>query len=273
MVVTPWSLIDPTSNQLPEEGGIPGWDYERNLELRRQITVNIDDTLRYCGLTGATLQIVVYSLTGPTALREKVWSSSPLDAGNETLMVSISPDSARLHQSVTLQTSLILSDPGSSVHVLAPSVPGSRLWQEDVRIILEGSLGRFPMEAVSFSELFPDSPKALWRLSWLSQYDESITNLRLLLNSDRTDLTDQLTSSVVIDSMMTDVILQMTVPVLSDSDLMAEIEDADPGTIGYMVLSWLQLLEEDSRRESLMQMARHSIGELVMRIQSRISVT
>src|SRR5699024_10385738 len=67
---------------------------------------------------------------------------------------------------LTVETMLILIDPGYTASPLAPKSTGSILWQQPHTTSLEGIGTRFPVEVIDFSSTNWLPSDASWHLSW-----------------------------------------------------------------------------------------------------------
>src|SRR5690606_38080672 len=70
-------------------------------------------------------------------------------------------DSSQLSGRLRLDLTISLSKLGSESARLSPSIRGARLWRDCLDILIEdGGQGRFPLEAISFSNSFPSAEHA-----------------------------------------------------------------------------------------------------------------
>lgn len=141
---------------LPDGQPFPDWDSSLALALRRRVTVN-GNALAQLGVSDENLlklQFVVRMLTcgnrqASVPVRQDL--PHPID---KTFEVVVHPEPGSLGQDLVLNSSIVVADCAGTVDPLVPSVPGSRVWEEQWRTRLEGGKVRLPFEVLDFEVVF-----------------------------------------------------------------------------------------------------------------------
>lgn len=170
----------------PLDAQLPGWDYNTNLRVGRQVLIDSAGVRADCGLgpDDPIALVAVWRSTG-TILRglgagQRVPDGAPAQVRLEARLPSTS-----MGGTLVLQTRLILAAQRPGAGSLEPWVAGSVLWQDEVAVALEGIGSRFPVEVVDFEASGWLPPGAAWYLAWNSlELDEPfLGSVRLLVNA------------------------------------------------------------------------------------------
>jgi len=166
---------------------IPEWDAAMALSFSRHIKVNVAEIREQAGLPqGTRLRTACSWHCETTTLR----GSGTVHTHSRTeervdLPLEMQIPAGELAGLVTLTTSVILGEALDAKPLRARRV-GSILWEDAQEVVLEGGGGRFPMEAMSFSESDWQHPdRAAWMLGWGKDFDLPVLGgLHLMLNLD-----------------------------------------------------------------------------------------
>jgi len=230
---------------------IKDWDYQSSLRILRTIRVDLDklhkDIAADPGNWEFEIQVEIGTGQGTLPRRMVSTTSLPIKTEDKSIELDITVPSTDLSNQIILNTSLVLSKPGSTTSALSPRKAGARLWQDRKDCRLEGQDARFPMEAVSFRKLFPGRPQenALWYLRWDSQrLDRDLHGaIRLYVNSDhesfleRVRQEDESTLQVMLGSVMAQIVASVVTSDHSEEHLAM----SEPGTLGAQINNWARL--------------------------------
>lgn len=186
---------DGDGEPLPVEESLPGWDPAVDIHARRSVTLEPRRLASECGLPEDAL----FRLQGIWYCRETAirgWSEPllvPAEREQVDVQVALELPGGDLAGGVELRTVLVLGDPGSDPANLAPRRPGSMLWRDSERIILEGRGARFPVQSVEF----PDGQEeAGWYLDIEPELDFPFLGaVRLQLNARHAEIREMLEST------------------------------------------------------------------------------
>lgn len=227
---------------------IPGWDYKSNFGLARDVHIDVDGCLQDTGLdnTDARLAFLIQLETGPTGSRWTVCRHDLPEEGVWKKRISFDVLSEQLTGKLTVTSQIVLAsikDPEK--RPLVARYPGSRLWQEQKEIALEGTLGRFPMESVDLAGFLgdPRMKGARWYLSWSPTRPDSsfLGNVRLYLNSENLAFMELVHENdpMVISLIAGDVLRQMCGQMIASEDFVNGAEDFEDESVGGVVRGWL----------------------------------
>lgn len=227
------------------------WDYDRDLEVRHELSVDLVQAADSVDLSPDDLDVVAVLKVGtgsgitPRTIRHTV--ESPVDRADGRAALGISLESSCLSSRLWLEASLVLASAPSSPGPLSPRQTGSRLWSSSIDILLEdGGNSRLPIESMSFSKAFPGKrfEDAFWLVDWRPHAWESdfAGSVRLYLNRDR----ERFFKSVLEDNplalhmIMSDLMAQVVSAYLMSSASEAPEEHHD-GSLARQAHDWLSL--------------------------------
>ncbi len=150
-----WRLLDAdgaSATTVVRDGDVvEAWDALRTLHLTR--TLNLKGAIASdLGLRreSARLAAVVVGTTGK-GISRVVSRRVDLDEGSQTVDLDIQLPGDQLVRDLRLSVSLVVTEPGDGRDTLAPAVVGARVWEDQIRLQLEGGRPRLPIEAISFN--------------------------------------------------------------------------------------------------------------------------
>jgi len=268
-----WFLVN-DEEYCSVKSGIEGWDYQFDLELERKVSINKLDFIKNVGLEDKEPEVClsVVSTSGPpgNTYRLNPYSKvlSPQHDWDEEIQIKLK--GIFLSSQVNLQTIIYLGSDLSAEEVLVPSRGGSILWDDEVKIELEGSLSRFPMQAIKFDNKFPPkSPDAMWHLSWdpYELEDNFRGTVILYLNSTNETLMEKIenSDSVLISAMMSDVVRQMCFSVINENEDLVFLDECSDESVGSVIKTWINICFEGIPYNEIKGLKQN---ELESRIQS-----
>jgi NADPH-dependent ferric siderophore reductase len=244
VIVGPWSRLTPDGGELLADT-LTDWDYSTTLSLHRPMTV---DGLRLRRLSGfpedAAIDLSVQWLATSSALRGRAWRSEvPADDRSE-LTIDFTLHGDDLGGTLELVTSITLrrSAPGSSV--AAATRPGSMLWSDRQRVLLEGDNSLFPIATADFHDL-PYPTGAGWYLHIEEDLEAAALGSILLVVNERHDVVMRAIESAsspkeadmrVLSTLRADVLRVLVERALTSEDL-TEQSDYAVGSLGALLVS------------------------------------
>ena len=256
---------------------IESWDYMVNLVFKRSIRVVMSEVLDDCGFkNGASLILVVLVSTAGQRIRRKIQHirfECDESKGISEFELSFFIEGKTIQGDLRIDTEMCVEKALSRDEndPFTPKTPGSRIWSDSVTTSLEGSLSRFPMSSVSFSQAFGDVKNAAWMLHWTADSLENNASsvLRLYLNEDST-LYSEITAcnSALCDIVQTDVLRQILIRVLSDPEINISPESWPEYSLGGIAAQWICNIFGEVEPEFLRSRARSEPGWVDARIQS-----
>lgn len=180
-------LNDPMRSRV--EDRLVDWAPGTPLGLTRIVRVDVPRVLTECRLPAqARVALVALGICSTTTIRvasDPVILDRTHTADRESTL-SLNLDGYELAGSLVVHTKLVTYE-RTVRSPIAPWRPGLTLWDESIKVRLEGSGARFPMEVCDFEKTGrSDHPsRAMWRLDW-SPDDLSepvLGSMRLYLNS------------------------------------------------------------------------------------------
>jgi hypothetical protein len=235
----PWSRPTPDGVE-PLPVALRGWDYDTTLTLHRAVTVDGSRARTHAGLgEGSTLDLSVQWHATGSALRGRAWRCSvpPTDAFAAT--VDLELPGTDLGGSLELTTSLTLRAPAPGASAAAPRRPGSVLWSDRHRVLLQGDDTLFPIAPADFHDL-PYPTGAGWYLHIDEDLDAAALGSILLLVNQRHDVVMRALRSAatpteadrrVLSTLRTDVLRVLVERALTDEDFTDET-DYPTGSLG-----------------------------------------
>lgn len=276
----PWLRVTATGEEEPFGAQITDWDYHVDLHFRRRLSTDSRYLLEIVGLsdTEARLDVVVSAVSGVhERWRKVVWRDRIPDDGEVVMEPDFRVEGALLSNRIVLRTEVILGVPGVNAAALAPSQTGSRLWDDEATVELEGQLGRFPMEACDFGAVFPDHGAALWHLDWDPDALDAafLGTVRLYINSAHTSFAGRVTEEDpdTLSLLLSGVMQQMCTRLLANEDFRQRYGDFGENTVGSVVSSWLSNAFPGYPAATLLSIHDTRPGTLASRISAQAQVS
>lgn len=272
VTVARWAVGKAGGPLQPARPTFEDWDYAVDVELRGSLSVDIAAAASLLAIPREELKLAVVLTTGtgrgrfPRAMERAC--TLPLDASTvQPLVLSASRSGNSLSGRLHARVEIVLSSPPSNGSVLSPSRVGSRLWSEEFSIDLEdGGENRFPIELVSFEEVFREHAHvhAPWYLSWRPGGLEADFrgSIRLYVNSDHADLAKRVVDedSIVLQAIFADVMVQMVGATLEAEDIDEQLESCDEGSVGAQIVGWLELAFPGRKLSEVQDIRRNQPG-------------
>ncbi|MFC9326777.1 hypothetical protein [Kitasatospora sp. NPDC057015] len=144
---------------------VPGWDYQFDLRLEREVRIDVDAVRESVGLPAdARLALAVVWSSSGSGLRVRA-EHVPLPAhGALTVPIAFTVRGRDSGGVLTLDTQLVLAARVPDAAPLTARRAGSVLWRDEAQVRLQGDDSQFPMTVVDFeAQGYPaDAP---WYLS------------------------------------------------------------------------------------------------------------
>jgi hypothetical protein len=158
-----------------------------DLEVERTIDLPVGEVWQACALPAdSQLGIATGWISEATSLKGQSNVEMVSFGNDRQVTISVTCPGRELGHAVKLRTVIFLI-PGQMAREsgITPSIPGSILWEDVYRVVLEGDGSRFPTEVIDFKHLHGVSPDAAWHLDWdPSALDLTVSAaIRLYLNA------------------------------------------------------------------------------------------
>jgi hypothetical protein len=245
-VVSPecWRLVVEDSEvTLPE--ALPDWDYQMDLQVRRTVRIDLDQTRRQTGLAEDVplMLSAVWTATGSNLSGPAQHVLLP-DAGMNTVELDIRLSGADLGGLLLLDTALVLAERNNDTRPSSPRRAGSVLWSDREALRLQGDAPQFPMAVIDFARTsFPDD--AAWHLQISGGLEHATMGALLLLVNERNTVTStafqnaarpRLIDRIVLSAVYADAARVMVEHALAHDDFSQESDFLD-GSLGATLLS------------------------------------
>lgn len=185
VLAPPWRVVVGGAEQMLAET-LKDWDPATPIRFLRDVHVDVDALAAVCNLgQGARLMLATTWRSNTTGLRRVLCSAEfGLTRGSVTVHCNAIVAPYELGGTLDLRTRLVFGS-GELARRPGPVRPGSVLWSEAVKVVLEGDAARFPVEVIDFEATNRFAAGAPWALVLaLDDLDAPATNaVRLYLNS------------------------------------------------------------------------------------------
>lgn len=270
----------PDRSPLPEF--VADWDSNTTIRVRFEASVDAGGVFQDCELVdGDTVGLGLAWYSPGTTLRER-GPFCALEPSTNRLEIALDleiPGSLVASQVVVIASLFLATAAGGRRSNVAPSIPGSLLWSEERRTVLEGLGSRFPMELVDFSLVTWLPSGAAWFLDWDPAAPENLLlrSVRLFLNVSNAKVASAVrTQDVVSDEAAAirsaihyDVGRTLVLGMLESEDFVAGHREMARGTVGAHVLALLAMLFPGESIEALRSLARGRPALFDARLQER----
>lgn len=266
---------------------IAEWDQNMILVLARSIEVDFQAMRQARISSGAKVMLIPTWWSDGTGLRGRGEPQEiVIDAASNryTYEVGIAVRGVDLARNIQLRTALVLIEPTDEMleQPLAAHRPGSVLWEDSIRIRLEGVSPRFPISVVDFNENQIGPANACWIFDW-SPIDlnlPAMATMRLLVNSSQKIFHAAITSSkpspsqVAIRSALKHAVaLEMIYHALEHADELEHLRhDLMPDSAGQVLLDLVQRIYPGVSLTACADRRRQFPGEFSAEAQAKLAV-
>ncbi|MDU9041948.1 hypothetical protein NHG97_25020 [Pseudomonas corrugata] len=268
---TGWMIGSPNEPLSPASDILENWDYERDIQIQTNVSVNFIDAATCLGInaTDLKLAVVLVAGTGSSSLprRTDYLKTAILTLNNSEVALDTTIPGHTLSGQLHLSLRILLDATSDSGSPLSPKQRGARLWQHHKYILIEdGGDSRFPIELASFSESFKARPEqyAPWLVDWNpTTLDADFSgNVRLYVNSDIEQVCARFIDgdAITLQAMVADVMTQIIEAAL-DIGSEAELDQYEEGSIGYQARTWMEISFLGISLENIRQIRRFSPGK------------
>ena len=272
---------------LEDQGLIEDWD--QNLVFTVTRTVEIDSSIAAeAGLrSGARLILMPTWWSNGTYLRGRGEAQEFVvdsELGRKTYSVALTLEGVNLARNVELRLALVLAAPTDEMlkDRLIVHRPGSVLWDDCIRLRLEGEAPRFPISVVDFSENRIGPIGACWRFEWNSVDPTlpAMATMRLFVNSRQKAFYNAITSQdptptqVAIRSALKHAIgFEMLHLAIGHAD---ELEQSRgefmPDSAGHVMLDLVDRIFPGLGPVACAEFRKQRFGEFSAEVQSKLAV-
>jgi len=277
----PWTLRVNDGEPVENPEWLEGWDYNADLQIWQDIELDmsrVQEALKNNHLfLGAVLRWGTAGHRKPllTGILARERASTVLGRDRITLRLEGHLPGSSLAGQLFLETLVVLQvSPLTAASNLSPRNKGDILWQDGIRISLEGARGRFPVSETEFPERYGN---ALWFLEQSIDAMDAplLSSVRLYLNARHEEFVRRVARErdpYLMQAMMADVAVQMIGMVMQDRELLSEaMEIEDTNSVGWHLRKWiLGIFGSD---DEALRCWRRSRGEFHARINSYFGFT
>lgn len=162
-----------------------------------------------------------------------------------TVNFDIEIPGAALSRVLDIYTDVTLASPIVGASILSPKHTGDRLWQDRIKVRIEGEEPRFPIEVCDLRVLLGNAAgnSAPWLLQWSPRdWSQDFHGaVRLLLNANAKEVISRIESedTVTLQTLMADVMGQVCERLLMDTNADEVFVSPEPGSLGAQAVTWL----------------------------------
>jgi hypothetical protein len=225
---------------------LDGWDYNTELDLSREIQVDVSVIRRQSDLSVDTPLLLSVSVFSTSTWMRKCVFSRALTAEVEDVTIEIALPGADLGGNLRLYTSIVLNASVGTASAFVAHLAGSVLWSDRHEVRLQGDAPLFPISVVDFERAsFPSG--AGWHLDIGTDLAAPLhASLRLYLNSARSAVVAAFANAgsprpedrAVMRAIFADVARLMVEHALNQDDLRVAVE-WDENSLGFALQNLL----------------------------------
>jgi len=248
--VTPWEIQTSAGAVFDGAGYISEWDNGTDLKIIRNINIDFIKCFSSlcCSEDELALQVLVSVGTGSGSIPVDKWIYRfSIDGSENNVLIELNESGENLADALHLETSVILAGAINNPHSpISPIHEGSIVWQDKLKVRLEGDVSRFPLSETSFEGLLGSEWKdALWYLQvdWSDPDAAFDSSVRLHVNSLKKEFVRRFRNgdSETVHAVMSDVMNQITAGCLKLGDewVFEVPEPGDVPSLGQVAAYWL----------------------------------
>ncbi|WP_219824589.1 hypothetical protein [Nocardia nova] len=273
-----WMLtIDGEELPLPE--AFPHWDYQTDLNLRRNVTVDIVRAREESGLAPSTPLTLAATWRADGSKLKGCLMRQPVPESG-VIELSAVLRGADLGGTVVLDTALVLTNRRTgNDRLTAPRRAGSVLWSDRHAIRLQGDATQFPIAIVDFATT-PYPEKAAWYLEVGSNLEAATMGTILLLVNEKNTVMAEAVQRVksprvqdrlVMEALYAEVARSMVNHALRDSDFDDEI-DYEDDTLGATLQELIGRLFPSRSIQDIRLLADNSPSRFEAELQAAVNL-
>jgi len=273
----PWQIEAAGEKEFLEEA-IPGWDYQAPIHISRSFSIDTDQIKSDTRLEdGSTIMLTVVAASPAARFRSCIAQSAEIVVGGQKIegQLVAALDSTRLCEKLILTSELVLVRTNGKSRFVA-HLPGSRLYQENFAVQLEGGASRFPMTTCDFEKDLSRLriARAKWYL-WSGQLDYSVPvtqGLMLYINSGRQNVLDAVISNepLTLASMSVDVARQLLTSAVADEEFDLDYSLYPENSVGHAICGLMLICFPDMEKDQVMKLRDTDPGRFDAMIQSAV---
>jgi hypothetical protein len=259
---------------------LDGWDYRTSVEFQRTVFVDGGKLFAACELPDAAEVLLVVTARCPASrFRRSVYRSKPLDRSRTECSIAFRIDGGLLSQELVLDTELILAGAIKSKSPFVATMPGSRLHQESVSVVLEGSGSRLPVEVADLASQVPGlrAPAARWYilLEDADLHAPLMGKLRVLVNSAQVGTVEQVrgADALTLSLLASDTARRVLGAALRDDEFVDDPAGYPDGSIGSCARNLLALCFPGDSARSVHTLMNADPGRFEATVQSSVRVS
>lgn len=221
------------------DGLVQSWDASAVLSFSRTFSIRADLRSRLCVTSSDGFFELLVAVSSGRGRSRVALHKFALEEHAHAQVIRFALDSSLLASDVRIVSTLTVKG-GVGTNILSPVQAGARLWQDEVRLIIEGGRGRLPMEVVSFAKEFPgqglDSARLHLELSADLSADVE-AGIRVYLNASGVEFIRNLQMGSNEETRyLWQSVVRRLLRQLADDDRFCEV--FDPGSIGWNIVQW-----------------------------------
>ena len=260
---------------------IPGWDYVKGLEFRRDVVLDGAQVAASCDLPpDASVALVVTAHSPAARFRRVVFRSGSLSMSRKVIEAQfVLANSYELSRELRLDTEVLLIKAGSLKKALVANLAGSRLYSDTVRISLEGSGARMPVEMADLGCQIPGliAPDAPWHvlLETSDLHAPVMQSLRVFLNSRDTPVATAARDGDVrvLSLLKADVARRLLIVALQDEEFLANPDVYAEGSTGEAARRLLRVCFKELSPQLVQTFASSEPARFESLIQSAMNLS
>jgi hypothetical protein len=269
---TGWHIGDVGLPLFPATEILEDWDYARDLTLSGSVTVDWEAASSALGFgDGDWLALAQLSIgTGQGHLPRLVRNvaSHRLSKDSTSALFEVVVPGQSLSAQLIARLDIVLLKSSASASELSPVAKGSRLWREELDVIIEdGGNARFPVSSISFQAAFADKPHqfAPWYVDWRPEdlFGDFSSKVVLYVNSDEELFLERFMQGerLTVQAVLGGVAAQMCSTVLLHNTDELDFDVFEEGSVGGVLRHWLhQAFPDESGVASLVRLLHNDPG-------------
>lgn len=233
----------------PDKSAAAGiaWTPQSTVDATFEIDLDTRNVLRECAISGSvdaeedSLAAVINWKSTRTGLH----GASDLKVLNDGVNnVTVKLDGSQLGGDLVLRIAVVLlKNPDQFPNAVAPTRLGSRLWEQTIKVQLEGDGSQFPVSAFDFKSTGFEPGNAMWKLDVSGDLDSHVSSaIRLKLNTGHPRIADYLANPEARENsefgefLRTNAIAQLLIYALNQDVTQLKLDAEESGTLAETLI-------------------------------------
>lgn len=277
-----WEIISTGAPEAAASSSIE-IDYLSTIQVRRQLSVDVEGVRQDCGLPEHAPLLVSASWSSEGTFVKRCLAQIELSGRDVHQRIDLSGEipGAEVAGTLQIETSIMLARDNAQATPLIAKYAGSVLVRDRHAVYLDETTSRFPVEIVDFSVGFWANSEAGWHLSWnnLDMEAPFLRSVRLFVNTGHIRVVQAVSeeppspeAKAIRDAIYFEVARSLILGALRNDEFVSREGNYGDGTCGQAIYTLIQLVFPGDGLDGLKSAAEQRPEQFSSDLQGKLRV-